>query len=302
MQRGSDVYNKIKEGFAQAEEDLKDYGQSSFKKREIRDKMWIFLYNNQGYYSNVFKREMWEISAEFDEGEFADCFFNTINIVLNNYDAEKGKLEHFFNRQWSYRLKDKANEIKKRRVMEESIDKDDDEDDKNEKEKKKKKEIENPNPSGGEIDDDNMADILVELLNAITHLNEHKPGRNSKKTYFKMFFTDFITEYCKNFKISWGMKNREKSIFAGLQTDFLDFYMREHCQTLKRIQSVPLKSMQEIKGKGSDEEIKLPLPNQVYIIYLGLASSGNVTQMRDKYWEFCEKLDEKLNIRKELMD
>lgn len=302
MQETSSGMEQIREKFIQAESALSYPCKNDFEKREMRDTAWLRLYENEKYYYNVFKKRMWEININPDEGEFADCFFYAINSTLNHFNPENGRLENFFNRQWSFRLKDKVKEIRKRCEIE-SLDNIDNskKEEKGGTKKGKEKDKEDTEIFNETMDiesENKIAGILVELLNAITHLNEHKSGKTAKKTYFKMFFTDFITEYCKSFEIGREMKSRERSIFAGMHIDFMDFYMKEQCRTFYRIQSVPLKSMKEIKGKGSGEEIKLPLPNQIYILYLKLSSSGNVTQMRNKYKEFCEKFE----IRRKLTE
>jgi hypothetical protein len=112
-----------------------------------------------------------------------------------------------------------------------------------------------------------------------------------------MFFTDHITEYCKNFEITRSIKDREKSIFSGMELNFLDFYMRAICRTFKAIQRVPLKSMKEITGKGTDEEIKIPLQDKIYLVYLGLSSAGGITQKKKQYRDFCENLEIKDKLK-----
>ena len=294
MQKKESGYEAIKANFLRAENLLK-----SGKSMPNMEEAWIILFqDNEEYYKHVYakKYRMYNDGGTYDDSEFYDCFNDTIMSVLRNFDPEKGNLENYFNRIWGYRVEDKGIEFQKN--AEEFISLNEDFNDGEDGGTQKREIAVEQSELKEKESEEKLSEILIEILSAINHLNEHRGRKNSKKNYFKMFFTDNITLLCKNYEINKSMEKKEHTIMAGLDLSFLDFYMKERCRNFQKIQVTPLKSMKEIKGKGTEDEIKLPLENQIYLIYLGLSSSGGVTQMQTKYRNFCEQL----NIKKKLLE
>ncbi len=242
----------------------------------------------------------------------------TVAYVINNYNVEKGNLENFANMVWARRKKLAKEEIEKGYGDVAGTGKLKPSDVQAEKGDNKGGVIDVPapddgtSPSGIEVIEERMANI-IEIISAINQLYQKKQSKNS--TGIKLVFTDKITDICKNIIEDIDspiILHRQRSIIDGINMDFLDFYMKERCRTLRKIKITNLKKWgelpledEQVKEKDKALELDLPLSNKVYVCFLwsvyGLKKSAEstVSQYKNKFNDILKEVG-LANIIKEI--
>lgn len=233
----------------------------------------------------------------------------TVAYVINNYDIKKGNLENFANMVWSRRKKLTKEEIEKGYGDMAGTGKLKPLDVQTEDGDNKGGVIDIPapddgtSPSGIEAVEERIANI-IEIISAINQLYQKNPSKNSAG--IKLVFTDKITDICKNIIENIDSPTilyRQKSIIDGINMDFLDFYMKEKCRTLRKIKITNLKRWNElpfedelVKEKDKALELGLPLSNKVYVCFLwsvyGLNKSAEsmVSQYKNKFNDILKEV------------
>ena len=132
------------------------------------------------------------------------------------------------------------------------------------------------NPMDIYIDDESM----YEMLMLIAKLQESLKGRQNneaKKNYFRLFSTEYITYGVRISHGNSAIKKHERDIFDALKKSFLDYYMREKCNTIEEIEHSEMKRHDEVEEGSTDQsEVEIPFSNKLYITYLDIIENNKI--------------------------
>jgi hypothetical protein len=277
-----------------------------------RDHIWLILYEIISM-PHLKLADSSKIGLEQSD-LYMDKDIKTIKYIIENYDSNMGNLEHFVNHTWNKRKNTTDRERERKEINPLSINRELD------TEKPDKETIADIIPDQQEseetkihLTEENLENIIA-IVTGINHLK--KDDRR------KLVFTDNITELCKN-EIedveTPTLLNRQQSIIEGMNLQFLDFYMREMCRTLRHIQQSGLKSWKTLREweenyfkhiygrdgykriitkERDQEELELPLSNKVYTCFLLSEDRSktresvevSVSQYKDRYKTFLKVL------------
>ena len=124
-----------------------------------------------------------------------------------------------------------------------------------------------------------------ELLIGILELPKRLQGQANNPTrhrYFRLFFTNNAVTCLHGFGVPESWLRRERDLFAAMQEEFLDFFLRERCRTIPDVCRSPLKLHGELVEGQRMEETELPLPGDVYASYLNVGEN-TVSQQKKFY-------------------
>lgn len=140
---------------------------------------------------------------------------------------------------------------------------------------------------------------VPELLATVIGFQERLRGRSNnpeRRNYFRMFFTDGVSDALRRGDLEPEDIPRERELFEAMKTEFLDYFLSEHCRTAAGIRDCPPRAYGELVPGRPMTEPKRPLPNDVYIAYLNgregkaLKSEGTITNQRNAYKLFLREL------------
>ena len=113
--------------------------------------------------------------------------------------------------------------------------------------------------------------VAYELLMTILALPELLHGRANnpqRLMYFRMFFTDSVTDIIRTQQTPMYFVEHERDLFQAIQVPFLDFFAAQTCRTVEEIQNSWNKLYGEIVSGRPMEELEHPLPGDIYCAYL----------------------------------
>ena len=140
---------------------------------------------------------------------------------------------------------------------------------------------------------------VPELLTTVISFQERLRGRSNnpeRRNYFRMFFTDGVSDALRNGALEPEDIPRERELFEAMKTEFLDYFLSEPCRTAAAIRDCPPKAYGELVPGRPMSEPKRPLPNDVYVAYLNgregkaLKSEATITNQRNAYKLFLHEL------------
>ena len=114
-------------------------------------------------------------------------------------------------------------------------------------------------------------EVAYELLMTILTLPELLHGRANnpqRLMYFRMFFTDSVTDIIRTQQTPTYFVEHERDLFQAMQIPFLDFFAAQTCRTVREIQNSWNKLYGEIVSGRPMEELEHPLPGDIYCAYL----------------------------------
>ena len=136
-----------------------------------------------------------------------------------------------------------------------------------------------------------ISDEVLKLGTLVLGMKERKNG--TRKTFFRMFFTDSITTMLKHVpddSLAEVFGRRERDLFRAMQVEFLDYYMAEVCRAVKTVIDTPLKPYGAlVEGKPMDRQVKLPLPNDVFSTYMDVGENY-IAQQKTEYKAFLKDI------------
>ena len=132
---------------------------------------------------------------------------------------------------------------------------------------------------------------IAQMFSYIRFL-EHSSGKAANPIrlfYSRCFASDYMTSICKE-GIHQEITINQQEAFAGMNTEFLDFYMTKHCRNFSDIMLTALKTYCQLEISAKQEELKIPLEASVYKKYLPNALGRSVTdaaisQQRKTFYE-----------------
>lgn len=246
---------------------------------ETLHKIFEYKYNKESLDKSVISKEI----------KLGDKDIETILYVISNYDKEKGKLENFANMVWSKRKKPTNEERYKGSYHTISNGEILSLNDKIGEEDNEVEIIDTISDSDSnillydmEVKEEKLA-YIIEIASAINQFCQRKYSK--KNMGIKLVFTDIVTDICKNVVDNidkYVILNRQKTIINGMDMDFLDFYMKERCRSLKEIKITSLKKWcelpfkdEQVKEKYKYKELEIPLSNKVYTCFLYTIDKSN---------------------------
>ncbi|MBE5708298.1 MAG: hypothetical protein EGR51_00125 [Oscillibacter sp.] len=138
---------------------------------------------------------------------------------------------------------------------------------------------------------------VQQLLTLILQLPERLTGQAknpARVNYYRMFFTDG-TVAALHAVGAQPYRTHERDLFRAMKLPFLDFFMERPCRTVPTIMETDLKRYGEIVEGRPMEHPGQPLPNDVYVTYLGNAeglevkSPSTITNQRTAYRAFLKE-------------
>ena len=162
-------------------------------------------------------------------------------------------------------------------------------------------------PASNPVESDAANDTEGELLFDATALDyltlnlqlrqrlRGKARNEQRLTYYRMFFTDAVTDILRNMEVPESYIRHERDLFAALKRGFLNFYMRRPCESVRDIRETPMKLHGEVVNGSSMEPMGHPLPNDVYLTYLNdkegfqIRSAGTISNQRKEYRQFLRE-------------
>lgn len=136
---------------------------------------------------------------------------------------------------------------------------------------------------GADLEDLEQTDAtLLNWIGIILHLPEKLRGRANnpkRQKYFCMFFTDQVTEYIRRDEAGTYARCRkhERDIMQAIRKPFMDYYLVEDCSTVNEIACSHLKKHGEMVENQPMEEVRQPLPYDIYCAYLKRVENETVT-------------------------
>lgn len=105
--------------------------------------------------------------------------------------------------------------------------------------------------------------LMLDLPNKL----QGKANNPEKINYYRMFFTDGVTDYVRS---SGGQVffAHEADLFQAAKLPFLDFFLDRVCRTVPRLASSETRPYGQLVEGRPDEPVEQPLPQDVYRSYL----------------------------------
>lgn len=138
---------------------------------------------------------------------------------------------------------------------------------------------------------------VQQLLTLILQLPERLSGQAknpARVNYYRMFFTDGTVAALHTVGAQL-YHTHERDLFRAMKLPFLDFFMERPCRTVPAIMETDLKRYGEMVEDRPMEAPGQPLPNDVYVTYLGKAegvevkSPSTITNQRTAYRAFLKE-------------
>ena len=121
-----------------------------------------------------------------------------------------------------------------------------------------------------------------------------KANNPEKINYYRMFFTDGVTDYVRS---SGGQVffAHEADLFQAAKLPFLDFFLDRVCRTVPRLASSETRPYGQLVEGRPDEPVEQPLPQDVYRSYLAReegrkAGLSAISQQRTAYRAFLKRM------------
>ena len=132
------------------------------------------------------------------------------------------------------------------------------------------------NPMDICIDDKSMYEMLM-LIAKLQQSLKGRQNNEAKKNYFRLFSTENITYGVRISPGNSAIKKHERDIFDALKKSFLDYYMREKCNTIEEIEYSEMKRYDEVEEGSTDQrEVEFPFSNKLYITYLDRIENNKI--------------------------
>lgn len=146
-----------------------------------------------------------------------------------------------------------------------------------------------PNPETQVI----LNESAYQCLSIILQMPERLKGRANNPTrmnYFRMFFTDGVSNFLRNQDSAAVYKFHEKELFRAMKIPFLDFFLIQECRTIPEIIRSNLKLYSELVEGRPNEMPNQPLPNDIYKAYLEKKEDTHVnTSAISQQWQAYRK-------------
>lgn len=132
--------------------------------------------------------------------------------------------------------------------------------------------------------------LMLDLPNKL----QGKANNPEKINYYRMFFTDGVTDYVRS---SGGQVffAHEADLFQAAKLPFLDFFLDRVCRTVPRLASSETRPYGQLVEGRPDEPVEQPLPQDVYRSYLAReegrrAGLSAISQQRTAYRAFLKRM------------
>lgn len=132
--------------------------------------------------------------------------------------------------------------------------------------------------------------LMLDLPNKL----QGKANNPEKINYYRMFFTDGVTDYVRS---SGGQVffAHEANLFQAAKLPFLDFFLDRVCRTVPRLASSETRPYGQLVEGRPDEPVEQPLPQDVYRSYLAReegrrAGLSAISQQRTAYRAFLKRM------------
>lgn len=146
--------------------------------------------------------------------------------------------------------------------------------------------------------DETLMQFLTLALNFSTRL-KGKANNATKIQYYRMFFTDGVVNFVhgeKEPEVLDVCKSKERDIFSAMELPFLDFFETETCRNIDEVSYGRLKLYGAlVDGCPMEGEVKMPLPNDVYMSYFErvegktVKKASSVSDQRATYRKFLRE-------------
>ena len=132
--------------------------------------------------------------------------------------------------------------------------------------------------------------LMLDLPNKL----EGRANNPEKINYYRMFFTDGVTDYVRS---SGGQVffAHEADLFRATKLPFLDFFLDRICRTVLRLARSETRPYGQLVEGRPDEPVEQPLPQDVYRSYLDReegrkAGLSAISQQRTAYRAFLKEM------------
>ena len=132
--------------------------------------------------------------------------------------------------------------------------------------------------------------LILDLPNKL----QGKANNPEKIGYYRMFFTDGVTDYIRS---GYGRVffAHEGDLFRAAKLPFLDFFLDRVCRTVSNLASSETRLYGQLVEGRPDEPVEQPLPQDVYRSYLAReegrkAGLSAISQQRTAYRAFLKEM------------
>lgn len=145
--------------------------------------------------------------------------------------------------------------------------------------------------------------VNLSFIAGILNFKDNLKGRSNNPTTihnFKRFFTERLTSTVKETNFIEAYLEQEQELMNAINLEFQDFYMSACVRKLKDIQYYPLKNMCEILQGEKENQIKLPLPAQVHIVFIEQVEGRRIlkSSLSEQKNKFNQFLKETIDVEK----
>lgn len=251
-------------------------------KRATQEEIAIMMYEYANtYVGRAKKTPIMEVIPDFWAKEIKNSVnpMVTAKCYLESFDPQRGKLSHYIAMKLEY-LRIEAYEKKVEiNAHETTIDTNGEFTPMNKGDEEIYPPIIKDGPEKDYVDNGSTIEFLALICNLSNKL-KGKADNATRRYYFKLFSTDFISYYLMEKREELkGKRERSKNrriaieeqhgrdIFAALEKQFLDYYMIDKCETIWEIQKSEVKRNCDLFDGGDNKTATTPLSNKVYLAY-----------------------------------